>query len=198
MLHFLLLELLYEIFKLVIDNLIHSRRRNFERILGYVSETPGRASHLGLLVAEPIRERHLLARHNRADRLLKVGEVSADDLLLDSLELHLLLLFLLLLLRLDLLLYKSLLVFLQTRLLFLEIKVSVVVVARMLLLQDLGLKVKVVNGLIRALARLPVARQGSLEAFLRDEEQILVLLDVHAKEPSILLNLLQRRIVVIV
>lgn len=87
---------------------------------------------------------------------------------------------LLLLLLLDLFLDDSFLFLLDLQRLFIEVISAVVVIARVLLLELLRIKVKVVNLASWALARLPRSREGRLETFFGNVKQIAVLLEVHA------------------
>lgn len=96
---------------------------------------------------------------------MKVAEVTLHDLVLDLLELYHLLSLLYLLLLLDLLLNHSLLVFLSPRLPLFQVELSIIVVARMLFLQDLAFEVEIIYSASGALAWLPGAWQWSFETF---------------------------------
>lgn len=74
----------------------------------------------------------------------------------------------------------------------------VVVVAGVILLQLLRLEVEVVDVAARGPARLPLVRQRRLQPLLRDVEQVAVLLHVHPQVLRVLLDLLLRRVVLLV
>jgi hypothetical protein len=171
----LIVVLLHHLHHFLIDNFIDSRATNIKR-----------RHHLlqnGRLPSASIRQLIL--------QLLAIGR--PHRLLGDLSHLH----FLLLLLLLDLLLNLSFLAllipvhFLLLELLFVEI------VTRMLFLLFPRVNVVVPDDLIGGLTRFPGAWQRGFETFLRDVEQIAVMLHVHAEIARIVFNLFLCRFVVI-
>ena len=194
-LDFLVFNLFFHIFHVNGDKLLDSRTRNFELVL--LSERQHRRS----CRLAHILDDFILLSKGRLDLRRCKGSRLGLLLLLDLqllIKLIKLLLFLKLLLLLLLLLKVLFFLSLFLGLLGIEVELSVVVIAGMLLLQLFAFKVVVVNGTARRLARFPLARQRRLEALFGDVEMLLVAIDVHTKETSVLSDFLLGRIVVII
>jgi len=68
----------------------------------------------------------------------------------------------------------------------------------MLFLQGLGVKIIIVNCILRALAWLPGAWKWRFKSFFGDEKELAVLVDVHAQEASIFFNFFCRWVIIII
>ena len=175
--------MLDEELQLVINKLVYSTSRNFQRVSKHLSHQPTVGSSIHVRVS---------------CRLRKVTDVALVHLSLQVFKLSLFLLLFSLFLLLNLLLNHFLFNLLGARLTLLKVQLAIVVITRMLFLEDFGLEVVVVHGLIWRLARLPVLGQRCFETLFSDIEKLLVLLDIHTQEASVLLYLFLTWIVLIV
>lgn len=119
-------------------------------------------------------------------------------LLLYLLHLHLLLYLLLSLLLFDLLFYHSFFLLLYCKSLLIEVVFAIVVVTWVILLHLFGVEVVVPDLFESVFTWLPRARKWRLQALLRDVEQMVIALQIHAKVLGVLLDFLHCRLIILI